>query len=129
MAIGFSNPSSPVPGLCSNLYTDAVLVQYLGITSATGSFPVANPTGAIVIPNNATGLGVFTQAFAIDPLSAAPLPLVASNGRSATVPALGSAQVNLVTRLWNDVGGTTATIAAFGTSIVGYGLATRFTHL
>ncbi len=127
MAIGFSNPNAPVPGLCSNLYTDAVFVQFLGLTSATGSFTADTPAGAIITPNNAVGLAVYTQAFVIDPLSAAPLPLVASNGRSATVPAAGVAQVNQVTRLWSNVGGTTASTAAFGTTVVGYGLATQFT--
>jgi hypothetical protein len=44
------------------------------------------------------------------------------------VPPIGTAEVNQVTRLWNTVGGTTATTAAFGTTIVGYGLATQFTY-
>ena len=129
MAIGFTNPNVAVPGLCSNLYTDAVLVQFLGVTSATGSFNADNPTGAFILPNTAAGFALFTQAVAIDPLSTAPLPLVLSNGRTSTVPAPGTAEVNLVTRLWNNAGGTTATTATFGTTIVGYGLATQFTHL
>ena len=128
MGIGFSNPSAPV-GLCSNLYTDAVVLQFLGVTSATGSFNADNPTGAFILPNNAVGTTLFTQAFALDTLSTAAFPLVMSNGRSSTVPAVGTAEVNLVTRLWNNVGGTTATTAAFGTTMVGYGLATQFTHL
>jgi hypothetical protein len=127
MAIGFSNPNAPV-GLCANLFTDAVVVQFLGVTSATGSFTADNPTGAIITPNTATGLTICTQAIVIDPLSTAALPFVLSNGRQSTVPAVGSAQVNQVTRLWNSVGGTTATTAAFGTSTVGYGLATQFTY-
>ncbi|HEU4420081.1 MAG TPA: hypothetical protein VFT55_14195, partial [Planctomycetota bacterium] len=129
MGIGLSNPGVPVPVLCSNLYTDVVVLQFLGVTSATGSFTGENPTGALILPNNAVGLALFTQAFAFDPLLSAPFPMVASNGRSSLVPAVGTAEVNLVTRLWNNVGGTTATTAAFGTSIVGYGLATQFTHL
>jgi hypothetical protein len=128
MAIGFTNPNVPVPGLCSNLFTDATLIQVLGLTSATGTFTADTPTGAIIVPNNATGLQIFTQAFAFDLLSTAGLPLTASNGRSSTVPAVGTAQVNQVTRLWNTVGGTTATTAAFATSTVGYGLVTEFTH-
>ncbi len=129
MAIGFTNPNLAVPGLCANLYTDATLVQVLGLTSATGAYTADNPTGAFVVPNTATGITLFTQAFAFDPLSTFALPLTASNGRSATVPAVGTAQVNLVTRLYNSVGGTTAPMAAFGTSTVGYGLVTEFTHL
>ena len=129
MAIGFSNPNAPAPGVvCSNVYTNAVLVQFLGITSATGSFNADNPTGAIVVPNNATGIPIHTQAFAVDPTNPG-LFLIASNGRVSTVPAVGTAEVNLVSRLYNSAGGTTATTAAFATSIVGYGLATQFTYL
>lgn len=129
MAIGFSNPNVPVPGLCANLYTDATLIQVLGLTSATGTYTADNATGAFIVPNTATGLTLFTQAFAFDPLSTLALPLTASNGRSSTVPSIGTAQVNQVTRLWNSVGGTAAVTAAFATSTVGYGLVTEFTHL
>jgi hypothetical protein len=129
MAIGFSNPSVSIPDLCAPLYTDATIVQVLGLTSATGAYTADVATGAVIAPNTATGLTLYTQAFAFDPLSTFGLPLTASNGRSATVPAIGTAQVNLVTRLWNNVGGTTAPTAAFSTSTVGYGLVTEFTHL
>jgi hypothetical protein len=129
MAIGFSNPNAPAPGVvCSNIYTDGAIVQFLGITSATGTYTADNPTGAIIIPNTATGLTLFTQAFCIDPTNPG-LFLIASNGRTATVPAVGTAEVNLVTRLWNTAGGTTATSAVFSTSTIGYALATQFTHL
>ena len=129
MAIGFSNPNLPVPGLCGNLYTDATLIQVLGLTTATGTFTEDTPTGAIVIPNAAIGTAIYTQAFVFDAGSTFGIPLVASNGRVSTVPAAGSAQVNQVTRLWNTVGGTTATTAFFSQVTVGYGLVTEFTHL
>jgi hypothetical protein len=129
MAVGFTNPALPLPDLCAPLYTDATLVQVLGFTTATGTFTHDTPTGAIIAPNSAVGLPIFTQAFVFDSLSTFGLPLCASNGRSATIPAVGSAQVNEVSRLWNTVGGTTATTAFFGTSTVGYGLVTQFTHL
>lgn len=129
MAIGFSDPNLAFPGLCANVHTDALLVQFLGMTSATGSFTGDNPTGAIIVPNAWTGVPVHTQALAFDPLAMSLLPIVVSNARVSTVPAAGTAQVNLVTRLWSNVGGTAVTSAAFGTSTVGYGLATQFTHL
>jgi hypothetical protein len=128
MAIGFSNPNLPAPGVvCSNVYTDGAIVQFLGVTSGTGAYTADNATGAIIIPNTASGVQLFTQAFCIDPTNPG-LFLIASNGRTATVPQAGSPQ-NLVTRLWNSVGGTTAANAAFSTSTVGYGLITQFTHL
>ena len=129
MAIGFVNPAAPVPGLCANLYTDAVVLQFLGFASATGAFTGDTPTGAIVIPNTGSGVQLFTQAFAFDPLSTAGLPFTASNGRQSTVPAPGTTEVNLVTRLWNSAGGTTTPWAVFSTSTVGYGLVVEFTHL
>lgn len=129
MAIGFSNPNVAVPGLCSNLYTDATLIQVLGFTTATGTFTEHTPTGAFILPNTAVGLQLFTQAFVFDAGSTFGLQLCASNGRSATVPGAVTTQVNLVTRLWNTVGGTTATTAFFSPVTVGYGLVTEFTHL
>jgi hypothetical protein len=129
MALGFTNPNVPVPGLCSNLYTDAVLIQFLGLTSGTGAYTADVATGAFILPNTATGITLYTQAFCLDPGSAFPLQFCASNGRSGTVPAVGTAQVNLVTRLWNGVGGTTAPTATFATSTVGYGVVVQFSHL
>jgi hypothetical protein len=129
MAIGFSNPNVPVPDLCANLYTDAALIQALGLTTATGTFTADTPTGLLVLNNSAVGLPIHTQAFVFDAGSTSALPLCASNGRSALVPAPATAQVNAVTRLWNTVGGTTATIAFFTPSTVGYGLITQFSHL
>lgn len=37
MAVGFANPNAAIPGLCANLLTDLTLVQFLGLTSATGT--------------------------------------------------------------------------------------------
>lgn len=71
---------------------------------------------------------MFTQAVGIDLLSTAALPFVLSNGRSSTLPAAGTVQVYQVTRLWSNAG-TTVNSAVFGTSTVGYGLATQLTHL
>ena len=51
-----------------------------------------------------------------------------SNGRQITFPTSNLTHVNAVTRLWNNVGGATATQAFFATSVVGYGLVTQFTY-
>jgi hypothetical protein len=126
MAIGFTNPNLPIPDLCTSLYTDATLLQVLGFTSATGAFTADTPTGAIIAPNSAPGLQIFTQAFVLDTASPFALPFAASNGRVSTIPAPGAG--NLVTRLWNTVGGTTATEAFFSVSTIGYALVTEFTH-
>lgn len=129
LAVGFSNPNLAFPGLCSNVYTDAVFTQVLGFTTATGTFTNDTPNGAIIVPNTLTGLPIFTQAFVVDTGSTNPIQFACSNGRSATVPAVGSAHVNQVTRLWNTVGGTTATQAFYSTATVGYSLATELSHL
>jgi len=130
LALGFSNPNLAVPGLCSSVYTDATITQVLGLTSATGTFTADTPTGAIIVPNLLTGVPIHTQAFAVDAGSPNPIQFACSNGRFATVPAPQTTKVNLVTRLWNNVGGTTAVYALCSpTTIVGYGLPTRFSHL
>lgn len=130
MAIGFANPNLAVPGLCSGLYTDATIVQVLGQTSATGAYSGNTPTGAFVLPNTGAGIALFTQAFVFDQQSTSGLPLTASDGRTATIPSTLPTPIPQVTRLWNNVGGTSAPMAAFFTgSTVGYGLVTRFNHL
>lgn len=130
MAIGFSNPNLAFPGLCGVVFTDAAITQVLGLTTATGTFTADTPTGAMVLPNVLTGVTLYTQAFAVDLGLAFPIQFACSNGRMATVPAPQLGHVNQVTRLWNNVGGT-ATTQAFcsPTTIVGYGLPVRFSHL
>jgi hypothetical protein len=129
LALGFSNPNLAVPGLCTPVYTDAIITQILGVTSSTGSFTADTPTAAVIVPNVIAGLPLFTQCFAVDLGLVNPIQIVGSNGRTATVPAPQTASVNLTSRLWCNVGGTTAPTAAFGTSIVGYALVTQFSHL
>ena len=106
-----------------------LFTQVLGFTTATGTFTADTPNGVIVVPNTLTGLPIFTQAFAVDTGSANPIQFACSNGRSATVPAVGTAHVNQVSRLWNTVGGTSATQAFFSAATVGYSLATEISHL
>jgi len=129
LAIGFSNPNLVVPGLCGTVYTDAQITTVLGFTSATGSFTADTPTAAIVVPNVLAGLPMYTQCFAVDLGLVNPVQFVCSNGRLATVPAPQTASVNLVSRLWNNVGSPSTTTAAFGTSIAGFALVTQFSHL
>jgi len=125
LAIGFGNPTLVVPGLCGTVYTDALITQVLGFTTPTGSFTGDAP---ILVANSLTGLPLFTQCFAVDLGLGNPIQIVCSDGRQATVPAPQTAHVNLASRLWNNLGGTTATTAIFGQWSVGYALSTRFSH-
>ena len=129
LGIGFTNPNLAFPGLCGNVYTDAVIAPFLGFTSATGTFTADNSAAAIVLPNGLTGVALRTQAFVVDPLSAQPIPFCVSNGRSVTVPASNLTHVNQIARIWNNLGGTTATAGIASNSGHGYGLVTRFSHL
>lgn len=130
LAIGFSNPNLAVPGLCSNVYSDALITQLVGFTDAAGAITTSTPTATtFVLPNGLAGVSLFTQVFAIDAGSANPIQFAASNGRSITVPSSNTTRVNLATRLVNNAGGTTATEAVFFTSTVGYALPVQFTHL
>jgi len=130
LAVGFTNPNLAVPGLCSNVFTDALLVKGMGVTSATGTITTSTPTfSTIIAPNIIFGATLFSQVFALDVGSPNPIQFAASNGRSVTVPAPNTTRVNLATRIFNSVGGVTATEGIYFTSTVGYALVTKFSHL
>jgi hypothetical protein len=130
LAVGFQNPNLAFPGLCSPVYTDAILTQVMGITDAAGAITTNTPAGAtFTVPNLLTGLTITTQAFAIDLGRIDPIPFCGSDGRSVVVPGSNLARVNLATRIFNNAGGTTATQGIFFTSTVGYALVTQFSHL
>jgi hypothetical protein len=130
LAIGTANPNLAVPGLCANLFSDAVLLNFIGLTDAAGALTTATPTlSTIVIPNTLTGVTLHTQAFVLDPASSLGLPFTASNGRQVTVPASDLTRVNQASRVVNNAGGTTATEGVFFTTSVGYALVTQFTYL
>lgn len=130
LAVGFSNPMLTVPGLCSTVYTDAVLTQFMGFTDGAGAMTTSNPAGAtIVIPNFGGGVPLTSQVFALDLGRPDPIEFCASNGRQVTTPAPNTTRVNLATRIFNNAGGTTATDGVYFTSCVGYALVTQFTHL
>jgi hypothetical protein len=128
LAIGLSNPNLPIPGLCGSSFTDLTLVLDLGPTSATGA--VTGDSGfALLLPNvGLAGATLFSQAIALDIGRTDPLPLSVSNGRSVVIPTPNLTDVVPVTRIYNNAGGTAATIAAAITSTHGYGIVTQFTY-
>ncbi|HEX5052940.1 MAG TPA: hypothetical protein VFZ65_14285 [Planctomycetota bacterium] len=129
LGIGASNPNTPVAGLCGNLYTDLTILQYIGLTDASGALTTGTPTlSTISVPNTLTGVTLYTQAFALDFASTLPLPFTASNGRQVTVPTSDLTRVNNATRIFNNAGGTTATEGIFFTTTIGYSLVTQFTY-
>jgi hypothetical protein len=130
LAIGSNNPNLPVPGLCGNLYSDALLLNFIGLTDGAGALTTATPTlSTISIPNTLVGLTLHTQAFVLDPGSTFGLPFAASNGRQVTVPTSDLTRVNQATRIFNNAGGTTATEGAYFNTSIGYALVTQFTYL
>lgn len=128
LALGVQNPAVTLPGICGPLRSDAQLITFVGITDAVGAIGVDRPTFATAtVPNAIQGLDLYTQVFAFD-TALASQPLVLSNGRVTTTPSSNTTRVNQVSRILNNVGGTTANEGAFFTTSVGYGLVTRFTY-
>lgn len=130
LGIGFSNPVLTVPGLCSTVYTDAVLTQLIGFSDAGGAITTARSSqSTFVLPNTLVGVPLYTQVFGIDAASSAGIPFTGSNGRVVTVPASNTTRVNQVSRLFNSVGGNSATEALCLPQTVGFSLVTRISHL
>ena len=126
LALGVQNPN--FFGLCGPILTDAQLITFAGFSDAVGAISADRPAFATAaLPNGIQGLDLYTQVFAFD--AAVPgQPLVLSNGRRTTTPSSNTTRVNQVSRILNNVGGTTASEGAFFNTTVGYALVTRFTY-
>jgi hypothetical protein len=127
LAVGSTDPNLPLFGLCSNLRTNLLLVVQMGMTDASGVLAATGQRG-LVVPNFGPGT-LFTQMHAMDPGRADLIPICNSDGKGLAIPAPNKLKVVKVSRIFNSVGGTTATEAAFfNTSSVGYGLVTQFSY-
>lgn len=120
--VGITNPNVPVLGLCERLYTDALVLQLTGTTSASGTLTT---TPLVVAFNPAyVVLKLTSQAASLDP-SQPGLGLSASNGNEVLVP---PAPTNFpVTRLF-AYGAGSATAATGSRETYSYGLVTRFRY-
>lgn len=128
LALGLRNPNAAVPGLCSNVLTDAILVYALGSTDAGGALAAGGHT-AFAFGNTSAGGDLYSQMHALDIGRTTGIPVSNSDGRRTTIPAPNRAKQVLVSRLFNNAGGVTATDADFfDTGTVGYGLVTLITY-
>lgn len=137
LAVGTSNPNLAVPGLCASLLTDLGLVLPIGMTDATGAIGEQNSANnyfpsegsTFVVPNSIPGLVVYSLVRVQETLGSNAIPVINSNGRSITMPTSSMTHTVSVSRLFNNLGGTTATRGMFvNTTTLGYGLVTRFTY-
>lgn len=130
LALGATNPNTPFPGLCSNLYTDLLFQLPIGTTSAAGAITSAEAGAAtLVLQNNFAGATLFSQTHGLDTGRVNELPLCNSNGRTFTIPTPNLTKVVDVSRIYNN--STTATPIEgqfISTFTVGFGLVTEFTH-
>jgi hypothetical protein len=125
LALGFTNPNLPVPGLCANLFTDMAALIEIGNTSATGAF--SGDTGvAFVLPNVYAGAVLTSQAVSLDLGRTGGLLLSLSNGRSVTLPNPNTTDVVRVSRIYNNTDGPNGVLAAPITSAQSYGIVTEF---
>lgn len=135
---GFNNFNLALPGLCGNVYHDAVLSVPVGSADATGyigergtSTSLAYPSAfcTFVLPNNIAGATIYAQAHSLDAGRTDPLPVCNSNGRSFTVPVPDTTTVSPVSRLYNfTLQGPTYGNATPITLAHGYGAVVEFTY-
>jgi hypothetical protein len=130
LAIGASNPNLAIPGLCSNLQTDLIVLLLMGVTDPSGGINRQMAAAcSFVLPNTLGGAVIHSQAHALDPSRPDPIQICNSEGRQGTVPLPNLTRRMEVVRLWNDTGGTTALQAICApASTIGYGLVTQFTY-
>jgi hypothetical protein len=117
VVLGHTNPSLPVPGLCTSLYAMPLLV-FPGIASG-GTYTI--PVTTAPFDPSLGGAVLYSQAFSDDPGQSG-LPLAGSQGLQTT---LGNPPPFRITRIWiNDVNAASGSRSEF----YPYGLVTRFTH-
>jgi hypothetical protein len=115
--IGVAATNTPFPGLCTNIYTNPVIIiSGLG-TTAAGVLNV----GPVSSPYNASwvGFAFFSQAWCLDVGQPVAIKASGSDGSRCIVPGLGGPRVS---RLYN----TTSAVALTGTVGHSYGLVVRF---
>jgi hypothetical protein len=129
LALGSLDPNLPVPGLCSNLFTNLLIVIPIGMTDAAGAITTTTSGASTFFFRNTFGGATITTQVHSPDAGQPGIPLANSNGRSSTVPVPNLTRVCDVMRILNSAGGTTATQGIyFGTSSHGYGLVTQFTY-
>jgi hypothetical protein len=128
--IGAKNPNLTVPGLCSNLLTDALIIRLIGVTDGAGTLPSSSPTqSSLIVQNTFGGAVIYTQCHALDLGRPDPIGVCNSDGRMTTLPLPNTTRTNRCARIVNNLGGTTATEGTFfHTSTFGYVLVTEFTY-
>jgi hypothetical protein len=110
------------------LHTDASLILSVGSANDLGAITTDMPSlTTFTVPNVAAGFVLKSQVVALDAARPQSLGLCLSDGRSAVLPAPDTTRCPAVSRVFNSVGGTSATEGVFYPSTVGYGLVTRFT--
>ena len=125
LALGTQNPNAAVPGLCSNLLTNLAVVLPLPSTDANGLID-ANGGFGIVAPNTFPGASIYSQVHVVDGGRADAIKVCNSDGYQTTVPTPDQSKALRVTRLYNSIGGVTATKSQFtADTTIGYGLVLR----
>jgi hypothetical protein len=115
--IGTSRIDVPVPGLCSNLYINNIVVTLTGVSGGSGTF-TAPGVNFLWQPAFAGGK-LFAQGASAD-AGQSPIPATMTNGSEVTVPAYPDRLVRVYAI------SATATTGTHDTAP--FGLATRFTY-
>src|SRR5207244_337694 len=103
-------------------HTDAALILALGGANGLGAITTDTPAlTTFTVPNMAAGFVLKSQAVALDTPRPQSLGLCLSDGRSCVLPAPDTTRCPAVSRVFNSVGGTSASEGVFYPSTVGYG--------
>lgn len=111
LLIGLTNPGVQVPGLCTALHSDALVLLPGPGASSTGNWTVANVT----FPMSQAMLGAKLYAQAASPDASKTIPVALSNGREWTLPAAFPAPVAVKRTLtWNRAAITGSAVQELG---------------
>jgi hypothetical protein len=133
IAVGATNPSLSIPGLCSPLYTDLQATLFMGVTDATGYIGAggtksAGGGGVFLFPNVFGGANLYVQAHALDPAATA-IQIANSDGRMFTAPLPNLSRVVKVTRLFSNDPNPLQPHALFTSSgTMSYCIVTQFSY-
>lgn len=115
LLVDFTASNIPVPGLCASLYALPTIFLPLPVTTSTGTLPLVY----VGFPYTAAAQGatIVTQLLSVDPTQTG-LPLVVSNGRSATMPTSSTTSSKDAAYMWSSNPTTTGSVFFGGCLVV-----------
>ncbi len=125
LILGARNPSLAVPGLCTKLLSDLLLLLPIGKSDSSGNlnlFHQLSADGVLLFPNPGS-VQLYSQVLSLDTGRSSGFPFALSNGRSFKTPAKSSGTVIRATRLFDNSWSVSSKQSYFfGASTIGFAL-------